>query len=69
MTMLVTINNQPIEVISKQSLKKVLLDNHYQQFQGIAVAINDVVIPKSLWDDTIILDNDNILVITATAGG
>ena len=67
--MLVTINNQPIEVIANQSLKKVLLDNHYQQFQGIAVAINDLVIPKSLWDNTIIAENDNILVITATAGG
>jgi sulfur carrier protein len=69
MTMLVTINNQSIEVIANQSLKKVLLDNHYQQFQGIAVAVNDLVIPKSLWGDTIIMGNDNILVITATAGG
>lgn len=67
--MLVTINNQPVEVTANQSLKKVLLDNHYQQFQGIAVAINDAVIPKSLWDETIIIENDSILVITATAGG
>lgn len=67
--MLVTINNQSVDVIANQSLKKVLLDNHYQQFQGIAVAINDIVIPKSAWDDTIVMENDNILIITATAGG
>jgi len=67
--MLVTINNHQVEVVSNKTLKTVLLENDYKQLQGIAVAINDMVIPKSLWEETIIQENDNILIITATAGG
>ncbi len=37
--------------------------------QGKAVAINQSVIPKSKWDSTVIKENDNILLITATQGG
>lgn len=36
---------------------------------GIALAINEEVIPKSLWAKTQINQNDNILIITATQGG
>ena len=36
---------------------------------GIAIAINEMVIPKSEWDNTIINDNDKIILIKATAGG
>lgn len=67
--MLVTINRQTITIQPNQTLREVLLANDYKQLQGIAVAINDVVIPKSNWDTTTLNENDQILVITATAGG
>lgn len=36
---------------------------------GIAVAVNDMVVPKSKWDSTIINENDSIEIITAVQGG
>lgn len=37
--------------------------------KGIAVAVNNQVIPKQQWDTTPLKQNDNILIITATQGG
>ncbi|WP_159023396.1 sulfur carrier protein ThiS [Formosa sp. L2A11] len=36
---------------------------------GIAVAVNNTVIPKNNWKKTRVLNNDNILIIQATQGG
>lgn len=36
---------------------------------GIAVAVNDNVIPRSKWSEHTLQENDSILVITAAAGG
>ena len=37
--------------------------------KGIAVALNNRIIPQSFWAETILNDNDSILIITATQGG
>jgi len=37
--------------------------------KGIAVALNNQVIPKNSWSDQLLNDNDSILIITATQGG
>ncbi|MCS3867197.1 sulfur carrier protein [Chryseobacterium ginsenosidimutans] len=37
--------------------------------KGIAVALNNRIIPKSFWAETILNDKDSILIITATQGG
>lgn len=36
---------------------------------GTALAINQVIIPKSQWDSHLINDQDNILLFQAIAGG
>ncbi len=36
---------------------------------GIAVAINNTIVPKSSWKTKTLEENDRIVVITATAGG
>jgi sulfur carrier protein len=36
---------------------------------GIAVAVNNTVIKKTDWDQTLLGENDKILVISATKGG
>ncbi|MBP4140795.1 sulfur carrier protein ThiS [Flavobacterium sp. P4023] len=47
-----------------------LLDIENSQKQnGIAVAINNIVIPKSNWNSHIIQETDEILIISATQGG
>lgn len=37
--------------------------------KGIAVAVNQQVIPKAQWPSTVLRDQDSILIITATQGG
>ncbi|PWN58713.1 sulfur carrier protein ThiS [Chryseobacterium viscerum] len=37
--------------------------------KGIAVALNNRIIPLPLWAETILNNNDSILIITATQGG
>ncbi|UKB79959.1 sulfur carrier protein ThiS [Chryseobacterium sp. MEBOG07] len=37
--------------------------------KGIAVALNNRIIPLSVWAETILNNNDSILIITATQGG
>lgn len=36
---------------------------------GIAVAVNNRVIPKEIWKDTILHEGDNLLLIGASYGG
>lgn len=37
--------------------------------RGIAVAVNDEVTPRSLWDVTRVLDGDRVEILTAAQGG
>lgn len=64
------INNQ-IKQFTADSLSiQALLDIEIPQKQnGIAVAINSTVIPKSNWDSHLLSQTDDILIISATQGG
>lgn len=53
------------ESLSVQSL----LDREMHHQQGIAVAINDIVVPKPQWAIQYIQPNDRVLIISATQGG
>ncbi len=47
-----------------------LLDLEFPNRQnGIAVAIDNEIVPKSNWQTTIIQENADVLIITATQGG
>ena len=37
--------------------------------RGIAVAINNIIVPKKEWNDHLVKDNDKIILIKATQGG
>jgi len=36
---------------------------------GVAVAVNDVVVPRQRWGDTSLIEGDRVEVITAVQGG
>ncbi|MXV38400.1 sulfur carrier protein ThiS [Flavobacteriaceae bacterium Ap0902] len=36
---------------------------------GIAIAINQQVINRTLWEDTFLQENDSVIIIKATQGG
>lgn len=64
------INNQTKHFAAKSLTVQALLDLEIPEKQnGIAVAINNTVIPKSKWNTHLIKATDEILIITATQGG
>jgi sulfur carrier protein len=64
------INNQIKQFTADALSIQALLDIEIPQKQnGIAVAINSTVIPKSNWDSHLLSETDDILIISATQGG
>lgn len=51
------------------NLKLFLIEKEMADKSGIAVALNEDVIQKNNWENTLLSENDRILVITATQGG
>ncbi len=68
--MQITINNQQKD-FPQQSLNIQELLNHEmpEKQNGIAIAVNDTVIPKTFWANHFLSSSDSILIITATQGG
>ena len=65
-----TINNQTKKFAQSALTIQALLDIEAPAKQkGIAVAVNNSVIPKSLWDNHTLSPKDQILIISATQGG
>ncbi len=65
----VFLNGQKIIIAGKVSLFDFLSQNNLAENKGTAVAVNQEVIPKDLWKETKLNNNDKILIITATQGG
>lgn len=64
------INNQIKQFQADTLSIQALLDIEIPKKQnGIAVAINSNVIPKSNWDNQLVSESDDILIISATQGG
>ena len=64
----VSVNNEVKEVTHQTTLKE-LLQTLNQKGDGIAIAINNQIITKSDWESTLLIENDNVLLIQATQGG
>ena len=65
----IQLNNQSKEIASCLSIQQLLDEVVGQKQKGIAVAINNSVVPKAVWDNHILQANDNILIIKAAQGG
>ena len=64
------INNQTKQFTTDSLTVQALLDLEIPVKQnGIALAINNTVIPKSNWNSHLIMETDDILIISATQGG
>lgn len=51
------------------SLDKLMEQEVSGKTNGLAVAVNNQVVPRSDWKTTLLQDQDSILIITATQGG
>lgn len=64
------INNQTKQFATVSLTVQALLDLEIPEKQnGIALAVNNIVIPKSDWNSHPLKETDDILIISATQGG
>ena len=64
----IVLNDQSIQVTAN-TLSDILQESGYEGKKGIAVAVNESVVPKNEWSQTELTENDKVLIITATQGG
>jgi sulfur carrier protein len=67
----ITINNKPkvLTACDSISVQQLLNQEIPEKQQGIAVAINNTVIPRASWQHHLINSQDKVIIIKATQGG
>jgi sulfur carrier protein len=66
----ITINNQLRSIAADSVTVQHILDMEVPKRQkGIAVAVNNVIVPKAEWESYPVLSQDKIVIIKATQGG
>jgi len=63
------LNNQPIHIEENTSLFSFVSSQVGENSKGLAVAINEEVVPKNEWERIVLNQNDQVLIIKATQGG
>ncbi len=66
---MIYINDKEHPFTQGQSLSDLFKDLNIDASKGIAVALNNRVIPRPEWDSYLVKQNDNFLLIKATQGG
>ncbi|MBA3648748.1 MAG: sulfur carrier protein ThiS [Chitinophagales bacterium] len=65
----IKVNNNIIALEDSNQLEMLLKKLLLQEKNGIAIAVNDEVIPKSEWGYFSLKENDEVLIIEAAQGG
>jgi sulfur carrier protein len=65
----ILVNDETKTVSENDSLYAIVLSQLGEKQNGVAVAVNNTVIPKAQWASTKLKSNDHILIIKATQGG
>lgn len=65
----ITFNNHTQQIQEQSTVQIILNDLIGEKQKGIAVAVNETVVPKTQWDSYELQHNDKVLVIKATQGG
>lgn len=64
----ITVNNE-LKVIDNASLSALINQLLGDKTKGVAIAINQNIIPKTNWESTFLREKDSVLIIKATQGG
>ncbi len=67
--MTVFVNDHPRVLATDTVLADLLRELGLAERKGVAIAINDEVVPRSTWPTRMLADSERILVIQATQGG
>lgn len=65
----IRVNDQPRHIASGATLLDLLRELALAKRKGVAVAINDTVVPRATWPLHALVESDRVLVIQATQGG
>jgi len=63
------LNGEAFPFFSGTSLGNFLQLSGFADTKGIAVAVNNQVVPRTQWGDHALVPEDQVLVISATQGG
>lgn len=67
--MQVFVNHEPIQLPQAPSLQAVLEQLNITESRGIALAVNNEVVPRKSWVNHLLHDQDRITLIRASQGG
>lgn len=65
----VKINDEPRTVARGSSVTSLIAELGLADRKGVAIAINDTVVPRATWPKHALCAGDRVLVIRATQGG
>lgn len=65
---MITVNGKQIQLTSEMSVADYLEQNNYQ-INRIAVEMNEEILPKYSYSETILKDGDRLEVVTFVGGG
>lgn len=65
----IDVNQEPVCFHTRPSVTDILQHLKIDTTQGLAIAVNDSVLPKSKWDSHLFQPQDKVLIINATQGG
>ncbi|ADB42529.1 thiamine biosynthesis protein ThiS [Spirosoma linguale DSM 74] len=69
MIMTLTVNNQSVEIADSASLRTLLTQLAIANQKGIAVAVNNAIVPRATWEQFVLSGNEKITILQATQGG
>lgn len=64
----ISVNDEPVKVTSNM-LINALQEAGVPIAEGMAIAVNDTVVPRRSWMTYILHEHDNVLIIKAAQGG
>ncbi len=67
--MIITVNGEQFNIDEHASLNNLLDLKSINDTRGKAIAVNNVVIPKTDWDKYELKEKDQVIIIKATQGG
>ena len=68
MSVMITVNGKQIQLTSEMSVADYLEQNNYQ-INRIAVEMNEEILPKYSYSETMLKDGDRLEVVTFVGGG
>lgn len=66
--MKISVNNKETEMANGSTLADLAAQLELPA-QGVAIAVNNKMVPRAQWNDTILNENDSLVIIKAACGG